>query len=91
MSTLEEIKIMKQRGIPEPEIIKSLQEKGIPYKDISESLAQSKITAAVEQPATEPKEDIPKEAIPQVPEPFQNPLKKQTPQTKQTTSKISPQ
>jgi DNA-binding transcriptional MerR regulator len=54
MSTLDEVKLMQQQGIPEDKIIKTLQEKGISYREISDSLAQSKIKAAVEQPASEP-------------------------------------
>tara|TARA_Y100000034_G_scaffold131587_1_gene192655 strand:+ start:2682 stop:3416 length:735 start_codon:yes stop_codon:yes gene_type:complete len=54
MSTLDEIKKMQSKGMQESEIISTMQQKGIPYKDISDALSQSKIKAAVEQPAIDP-------------------------------------
>ncbi len=53
MSALDEIRRMKQQGIPEEQIVGALQEKGVSYREISEALAQNKIKAAVESPDPE--------------------------------------
>lgn len=54
MSTLDEVKEMQNKGMPETDIVKTLREGGVPYKDISYALEQSKIKAAVEEPPSEP-------------------------------------
>jgi hypothetical protein len=54
MAVLEEVKNMQQQGIPEDQIVKALQERGISYKEISDALTQTKIKAAIEEPAQEP-------------------------------------
>ncbi len=58
MSVLEDVKLMKKQGLPEEDIVKTLQQKGISYREISEAISQSKIRAAVEEPANG--DDIPK-------------------------------
>tara|TARA_Y100000310_G_C20687335_1_gene819933 strand:- start:359 stop:1114 length:756 start_codon:yes stop_codon:yes gene_type:complete len=66
MTILEEVKKMKEQGMPENEIIQTLQESGLKYKEISEALAQSNIRAAVEEPSSEtPLQENPPETLPE--------------------------
>lgn len=51
MGALDEVKSMQKQGLGEDQIIQTLRDKNVSFKDISEALAQSKIKAAVEQPA----------------------------------------
>ena len=53
MTSLDQVRQMQQQGMSETDIVQSLQSQGVSYREISEALSQSKIKAAVEQPALE--------------------------------------
>ncbi|MBS3099785.1 hypothetical protein J4463_01040 [Candidatus Pacearchaeota archaeon] len=57
MATLDIIKIMKQQGYSNSDVIRSLQEKGISPRDINEAMAQSSIKQAVGDNSKEYEED----------------------------------
>ena len=87
MSALDEVKRMQSQGMIEDQIIQTLQNQGVPYKDISEALSQSKIKAAIEEPATINLPSSPPSSQPQTtqeiqaPSPTPPPIQDQTPQT----------
>lgn len=55
MSALDQVKQMKQQGIPQDQIVQTLRDQKVPYKEISDALAHSEIKAAVEeQPSAAP-------------------------------------
>lgn len=90
MGVLEDIKKMQQEGRSDEDIAKALSQKGISPEEISQAISESKVKAAVNQPAEEMQPSI----MPPTPTPSPTPSpttpQEETPQPSQPSPETYP-